>query len=96
MVRAGVRKGGVVKSAMAESSREVSAGGLLGWWGRTRVFLAQVRNEIERVTWPTWKEVQATTLVVILVSVMFGLYLWGVDLVLGRLASALFSAFGAS
>ena len=68
----------------------------MGWWGRTRVFLAQVRNEIERVTWPTWKEVQATTLVVILVSVMFGLYLWGVDLVLGRLASALFSAFGAS
>jgi len=60
------------------------------------VFLAQVRNEVDRVTWPTWKEVQATTLVVILVSVMFGLYLWGVDLVLGRLASALFSMFGAS
>lgn len=60
------------------------------------MFLAQVRNEVDRVTWPTWKEVQATTLVVILVSVMFGLYLWGVDLVLGRLASALFSMFGAS
>ena len=96
MVRAGVRKGGVVKSAMAESSREVSVGGLLGWWGRTRVFLAQVRNEVERVTWPTWKEVQATTFVVMLFSLVFGLYLWGIDLVVDRLARGLFSMFGAS
>ena len=85
-----------MKPAMAESSREVSAGGLLGWWGRTRVFLAQVRNEVERVTWPTWKEVQATTFVVMLFSLMFGLYLWGIDLVVDRLARGLFSMFGAS
>ncbi len=32
-----------------------------------------------RVTWPSRKEVYATTLVVILTSMFFGLYLWGVD-----------------
>jgi len=85
-----------VKSAMIESTRDVSAKGVLGWYGRTRTFLAQVRNEVERVTWPTWKEVQATTFVVILVSLMFGIYLWGIDLVVDRLARGLFAMFGVS
>jgi preprotein translocase subunit SecE len=55
-----------------------------------------VRNELERVTWPSWKEVQATTVVVIITSVLFGVYLWGIDLVLDRAARTLFRAFGAS
>ena len=70
--------------------------GVLGWWGRSRTFLAQVRNELERVTWPSWKEVQATTIVVIITSILFGMYLWGIDLVLDRAARTLFRAFGAS
>ena len=35
-----------------------------------------------RVTWPSRKEVYATTFVVILFSVVMGIYLWGVDLLL--------------
>ena len=85
-----------MKSAMMESTRDVSAKGVLGWYGRTRTFLAQVRNEVDRVTWPTWKEIQATTFVVILFSIVAGLYLWGIDLVVDRLARGLFSMFGAS
>ena len=38
----------------------------LGWWQRTTEFFAEVRNEMKRVTWPTQKEVYATTVVVIL------------------------------
>ena len=83
-----------MRSTKLESVREPSGGGVFGWWGRSRTFLAQVRNELERVTWPTWKEVQATTFVVILTSILFGMYLWGIDLVLDRLARALFQAFG--
>ena len=64
-----------------------------GWIGRSRVFLAQVKNEMERVTWPTRKEVYATTLVVVLTSIFFGLYLYSIDLVLNRLAGLLFDAF---
>jgi preprotein translocase subunit SecE len=87
-----------VKSAMLERPRETVAGvkGVLGWWGRGRTFLSQVRNEVERVTWPSWKEVQATTLVVILTSAMFGIYLFGIDQVLNLFASWLFTTFGAS
>ena len=68
-------------------SNEDSFGGraresVTGWWGRSRRFLAEVRNEMGRVTWPSQKEVYATTVVVILFSVVMGVYLWGVDLLL--------------
>ena len=46
---------------------------------RARVFLSEVRNELKRVTWPTTTEVRNTTIVVILVSVFFGLYLFALD-----------------
>ena len=88
----------MVKSAMLDGARDRVGlrRGVFGWWGRARTFLAQVQNEVSRVTWPSWKEVQATTLVVILTSILFGLYLWGADLVLDRLARLLFTAFGGS
>ena len=82
----------MAKTARLEHVREASSG-VTGWIGRSRVFLAQVKNEMERVTWPTRKEVYATTLVVILTSVFFGLYLWSIDLVLNRLAGLLFESF---
>ena len=63
---------------------------------RARVFLSEVRNELKRVTWPTQKEVYATTIVVILTSMFFGVYLWGLDQVLDTLLFALLRRFGAS
>ena len=75
-----------------------SSGGVLGkpaeWWHNGRTFLSEVRNELKRVTWPNRKEVYATTVVVILVSTFFGLYLAGVDVVLGSIVQAIFRAFG--
>jgi len=87
----------MTKSTSLDRTRETQAigKGMFGWWGRSRTFLAQVKNEIERVTWPTWKEVQATTLVVILTSVLFGIYLWGIDIVLNTAIGSLFTAVGA-
>ena len=67
-----------------------------GWWGRSRRFLSEVRNEMARVTWPTRREVYATTLVVILTSVFFGVYLYGIDLVVSRLMGLIFRTFGAA
>ncbi|MDE3156131.1 MAG: preprotein translocase subunit SecE [Acidobacteriota bacterium] len=66
-----------------------------GWWERSRIFLAEVRNEMRRVTWPTSKEVYATTVVVILVSIFFGLYLYGVDYVFNLIVQWIFRRFGA-
>jgi preprotein translocase subunit SecE len=88
-----------MKIAMAE--HEDSFGGraresVTGWWGRSRRFLAEVRNELSRVTWPSRKEVYATTLVVILTSIFFGIYLYGIDLVLNAIMGWLYTRFGAA
>ena len=65
--------------------------GPLGWPGRKlaelRAFLSEVRSELKKVTWPSRKEVYSTTLVVIATSIMFGFYLWGLDLVFSRVMS---------
>ncbi len=65
-----------------------------GWWTRSRRFLTEVRAELGRVTWPTRREVWATTLVVLLVSILFGVYLYGIDLMLNALMAWIFRTFG--
>ena len=62
---------------------------------RARLFLSEVRNELKRVTWPSSKEVYATTIVVILTSVFFGIYLFVVDFGLNNLVQWIFRRFGA-
>ena len=68
--------------------------GPLGWWQRSVEFLTEVRNEMKRVTWPSQREVYATTVVVILTSVFFGLYLFAVDLGLNNAVQWLINRFG--
>jgi len=57
-------------------------------------FIGRVRDELKRVTWPTKTEVYATTLVVILTSMFFGLYLFGIDLLLNQIVQQIFQRFG--
>ena len=66
------------------------------WLTRSRRFLTEVRSEMGRVTWPTRREVYATTFVVILTAVFFGVYLWGVDVLLNSLVGWLFRTLGAA
>ena len=63
---------------------------------RARLFLSEVRNELKRVTWPSSKEVYATTVVVILTSVFFGIYLFVLDFGMNNLAQWIFRRFGAA
>ncbi len=61
--------------------------------GRARQFLHDVRLEMRNVTWPTWQDVRATTVVVLATSFFFGYYLWGVlDIPLNQLVLWLFKA----
>jgi preprotein translocase subunit SecE len=71
------------------------SGGIFRWWSNSRSFLTEVRNEMRRVTWPSRREVYATTVVVILVSVFFGVYIWGIDLALEWVVNSVFRIFGA-
>jgi preprotein translocase subunit SecE len=66
------------------------------WWHDGRTFLTEVRNELKRVSWPSSKEVYATTVVVILVSIFFGVYLWAVDMGLSHAVQWIFRQFGAA
>ena len=79
-----------------ESDEKTGLRAPFGWWDRARDFLTEVRNEMKRVTWPSRREVYATTLVVILVSVFFGVYLWVVDLSLSTGIHWLLARFGAA
>ena len=83
---------------MVENLKEAPASalrGVTGWFGNLRNFLVEVRNELKRVTWPSRKEVYATTMVVIITSVFFGVYLWALDQAFERSVLSLFRYFGA-
>ena len=75
-----------------ETVREAAGGRV----ERMRVFLSEVRNELKRVTWPSQKEVYATTVVVIVTSVFFGLYLFALDSALLALFQWILRKFGAA
>ena len=79
-----------------DQTGERAVRGPLGWFQRSGEFLREVRNEMKRVTWPSQREVYATTVVVILTSAFFGVYLFGVDLLIGRGVEWLLQRFGAS
>ena len=63
---------------------------------RGRRFLSEVKNELARVSWPARREVWATTLVVIIVSTIFGVYLSAVDLTISAGVRWVFTRFGAA
>jgi preprotein translocase subunit SecE len=82
-----------MKAAMLDNLKE-SPEQVSGWVGRARRFLADVRAELGRVTWPTRREVWATTVVVIIISLLFGIYLYVVDLLLSALVAWIFERVG--
>jgi preprotein translocase subunit SecE len=67
-----------------------------GRFERARLFLSEVRNELKRVTWPSQKEVYATTVVVIATSMFFGVYLFALDSVLLTIFQWVLRKFGAA
>lgn len=73
-------------------------GGLAFWlrksgnWEKARVFLAEVRSEMKKVTFPTRDEVVATTIVVIVTSIFFAVFLWVADLLIVKGYSGLIKA----
>ena len=74
-----------------ENVREAAGGRI----ERSRLFLSEVRNELKRVTWPSQKEVYATTVVVILTSLFFGMYLFAIDTMFFNLVQWILRRFGA-
>ena len=42
-----------------------------------------VTEMVHRVTWPTWKELQSNTIIVVIASVLISLIIFGMDYVFG-------------
>ena len=49
---------------------------------KVKKFLREVKAEMAKVTWPSWIELKGSTILVIIVSVFFAVYIGAVDLVL--------------
>ena len=66
------------------------------WVTTLREGYKDVLAEMKKVTWPNRNEVVSTTVVVIVATVVFAVYLWGCDVVFYKAIDFLFSKFGAS
>lgn len=64
------------------------------WLQKMKGFLTEVRGELKRTTFPSGKEVQGTTTVVIVTVFIFALFLWVVDTFLFRLVDWIFKHAG--
>ena len=53
---------------------------------KTINFLSEVRLELSRVTWPTPRQTVNLTLVVVIVSLLVGLYVGGLDLLFAKVS----------
>ncbi len=65
----------------------------LGWPAKVKSYVDDLKTEMRKVSWPSWKQVRATTTVVIVCVFLFAAYFWVVDLIVGRGINRLFNAF---
>lgn len=88
----GKKEGNVASTEKVVSISEISKknaepGKLTLWAMAIKNFLKSVRSEMGRVTWPSWKELRLSTVVVIvtllLVSMYMGVVDWLLSLVFG-------------
>ena len=57
---------------------------------KTTKFLHEVKVEMSKVTWPTFEELKASTWIVIVISLMFAVYIFGIDRALTWLLKILY------
>jgi preprotein translocase subunit SecE len=57
--------------------------------GKTTEFLANVRSELKKVTWPTRKDTYASTVVVITLVLVVAVFLWVIDSALSTMIRSL-------
>jgi preprotein translocase subunit SecE len=59
---------------------------------RVKEYVEELQTEMRRVTWPSWKQVRATTTVVVVSVFLFAGYFAIVDTIIGRVINKLFAA----
>ena len=81
---------------MAIVQAENESGNLMnrvgGWPTQVKNYYEELALEMRRVTWPSWKQVRATTTVVIVAVFAFAAYFALVDEVVGSAINKLFNS----
>jgi preprotein translocase subunit SecE len=80
----------MTKSIAAAAGDDSFGGRLKSWPERVKTFYNDVRSEMKKVTAPSFKDVRATTAVVIITVFLFGIYFWIVDNTIGSGINYLF------
>ncbi len=65
----------------------------VSWPQQTRSYIEEVKAEMRRVSWPNWKQVRATTGVVIAATFLFSAYFLVVDTVVKSAVDRIISYF---
>ncbi|MGA8027909.1 MAG: preprotein translocase subunit SecE [Bryobacteraceae bacterium] len=65
----------------------------VGWPQQTRSYIEDVKAEMKRVSWPAWKQVRATTAVVIAATFLFAAYFFVVDTVVESIVTKIINYF---
>lgn len=65
----------------------------VSWPQRTKSYIDEVRGEMRRVSWPTWKQVRATTAVVIASVFLFAAYFAVVDSIVNSVVTRILNYF---
>jgi preprotein translocase subunit SecE len=63
------------------------------WPVQVKDYVSELQTEMRRVTWPSWKQVRATTLVVIIAVFAFAAYFAVVDEIFLSLIDKVFKTF---
>ena len=74
-------------------SEETAMTKVTAWPGRLKKYTGELRDEMKLVTWPSWKQVRATTTVVIGAVFAFAVYFAIVDQLVGLAIDQVFQRF---
>jgi len=81
------------KQATRQGGMATGLNTVKGWPDRFRNYVDALKREMRLVTWPSQKQVQATTIVVMVTVFFFGLFFGVVDFVLTWAQTSLYNAF---
>lgn len=60
-----------------------------GFFGRIARWFREMKSELKKVQWPTWKQTLNNTLIVIVCVIIVGIFIWVFDLVARWIVQAL-------
>lgn len=80
-------------SATSENNSQGPGGKVKDLSLRLKSFYVDVRSEMKKVTAPSWKEVQGTTVVVLVTVAIFGVFFYFTDMLLTAVMQGIITHF---